>query len=166
MSCHDLSPSLLICVLTISFWIACLRKLTLSTNSVCLAFMYRLSCRERFAVTSLSVTKFHLSNMILILICVRLLIVTFYFSMMFYVGANAAMSDLHALFGYLEAMGSLPHVSFDLSLARGLDYYTGVIYEVVLVDGTAQVGSIAAGAHRDVTLLNTLYHRLAVFCNQ
>lgn len=66
-------------------------------------------------------------------------------SIIFYVGANAAMSDLHALFGYLEAMGSLPHVSFDLSLARGLDYYTGVIYEVVLVDGTAQVGSIAAG---------------------
>lgn len=74
------------------------------------------------------------------------------------------MSDLHALFGYLEAMGSLPHVSFDLSLARGLDYYTGVIYEVVLVDGTAQVGSIAAGEHRGVTLLNTLCHPLALFC--
>ena len=73
------------------------------------------------------------------------------------------MSDLHALFGYLEAMGSLPHVSFDLSLARGLDYYTGVIYEVVLVDGTAQVGSIAAGkhsiaSHRVALLCNTLYH--------
>ena len=60
-------------------------------------------------------------------------------------GANNAMKDLHSLFGYLDAMGSLPHVSFDLSLARGLDYYTGVIYEVVLVDGTSQVGSIAAG---------------------
>ena len=55
------------------------------------------------------------------------------------------MKDLHALFGYLDAMGSLPFVSFDLSLARGLDYYTGVIYEVVLVDGVSQVGSIAAG---------------------
>lgn len=55
------------------------------------------------------------------------------------------MKDLHSLFDYLDAMGSLPHVSFDLSLARGLDYYTGVIYEVVLVDGTCQVGSIAAG---------------------
>lgn len=55
------------------------------------------------------------------------------------------MKDLYSLFDYLEAMGSLPHVSFDLSLARGLDYYTGVIYEVVLVDGTCQVGSIAAG---------------------
>ena len=78
------------------------------------------------------------------------------------------MSDLHALFGYLEAMGSLPHVSFDLSLARGLDYYTGVIYEVVLVDGTAQVGSIAAGKHRitahcTTCLCNALYH-LAEYC--
>ena len=26
----------------------------------------------------------------------------------------------------------IPKVSFDLSLARGLDYYTGVIYEAVL----------------------------------
>jgi histidyl-tRNA synthetase len=26
-------------------------------------------------------------------------------------------------------------VHIDLSLARGLDYYTGVIYEAVLVDG-------------------------------
>ena len=60
-------------------------------------------------------------------------------------GANGALKDLNSLFGYLDAMGSLPHVSFDLSLARGLDYYTGVIYEVVLVDGTSQVGSIAAG---------------------
>ena len=60
-------------------------------------------------------------------------------------GADKAMKELHSLFGYLDAMNSLPHVSFDLSLARGLDYYTGVIYEVVLVDGTAQVGSIAAG---------------------
>lgn len=31
----------------------------------------------------------------------------------------------------------------DLSLARGLDYYTGVIYEIVLLD--SNVGSIAAG---------------------
>ena len=50
---------------------------------------------------------------------------TFLLTLLFlflFLGANAAMSDLHALFGYLEAMGSLPHVSFDLSLARGLDY--------------------------------------------
>ena len=37
----------------------------------------------------------------------------------------------------------LGNISFDLSLARGLDYYTGLIYEVVLKEST--VGSIAAG---------------------
>ncbi|MFN3504322.1 MAG: ATP phosphoribosyltransferase regulatory subunit, partial [Allorhizobium sp.] len=46
-------------------------------------------------------------------------------------------------------MGWLERVSFDLSLARGLDYYTGVIYEAVLTDGTSQVGSIAAGGRYD-----------------
>ena len=54
-------------------------------------------------------------------------------------GANAAMTELYTLFEYLSAMGSLNRVSFDLSLARGLDYYTGVIYEAVLIDGVAQV---------------------------
>ena len=53
--------------------------------------------------------------------------------------AAAAMSDLNTLFKYLDAMGTLKHVSFDLSLARGLDYYTGVIYEAVLTEGTSQV---------------------------
>jgi len=48
------------------------------------------------------------------------------------------------LFGFLEAMKALGPITFDLSLARGLDYYTGVIYEAVL--SGANVGSIAAGA--------------------
>lgn len=39
-------------------------------------------------------------------------------------------------------------MEFDLSLARGLDYYTGVIYEAVLVDGQ-EVGSISAGGRYD-----------------
>ena len=47
------------------------------------------------------------------------------------------------LFDYLEAMGGLQNVMFDLSLARGLDYYTGMICETVL-EG-AQVGSISGG---------------------
>ena len=38
--------------------------------------------------------------------------------------------------------------AFDLSLARGLDYYRGVIYEAVLTD-TDRVGSIAAGGRYD-----------------
>jgi len=64
-------------------------------------------------------------------------------------GANAAMQDMKVLFGYLEAMGSGGFVSFDLSLARGLDYYTGLIYEVVITEGGSQVGSIAAGGRYD-----------------
>ena len=54
--------------------------------------------------------------------------------------ANASMKkgmdDLALLFEYLEAFDCLDRVSFDLSLARGLDYYTGLIYEVV-TEGSA-----------------------------
>ena len=63
-------------------------------------------------------------------------------------GSSSALEALGELFGFLEAMGALQTVSFDMSLARGLDYYTGVIYEAVLVMGEgpgASVGSIAAG---------------------
>lgn len=34
------------------------------------------------------------------------------------------------LFDYLDILAVTPKLSFDLSLARGLDYYTGIIYEV------------------------------------
>ena len=64
-------------------------------------------------------------------------------------GALAALAELDTLFEYLDAMGSAHAVSFDLSLARGLDYYTGVIYEAVIMDGTSTVGSIAAGGRCD-----------------
>lgn len=63
--------------------------------------------------------------------------------------AGVAMSEMKLLFEYMEAMDSLQYISFDMSLARGLDYYTGVIYEAVLVDGTSQIGSIAAGGRYD-----------------
>lgn len=62
--------------------------------------------------------------------------------------ASAALADMTTLMDYLGAMGSLPNIQFDLSLARGLDYYTGVIYEAVLVGGSA-VGSISAGGRYD-----------------
>ncbi|DBA00861.1 TPA: hypothetical protein N0F65_008504 [Lagenidium giganteum] len=63
--------------------------------------------------------------------------------------AAKAMADLQLLFDYLDAMGVLDYISFDLSLARGLDYYTGLIYEFVLTDGEHNVGSIAAGGRYD-----------------
>jgi histidyl-tRNA synthetase len=58
-----------------------------------------------------------------------------------------ALKDFQTLFNYLENLGCTDSVLFDLSLARGLDYYTGVIYEAVL-EG-AGVGSIAGGGRYD-----------------
>ena len=64
-------------------------------------------------------------------------------------GAMEAMEDLRLMFTYLEAMGKLRYISFDLSLARGLDYYTGVIYEAVCLTEGSQVGSIGGGGRYD-----------------
>ena len=50
--------------------------------------------------------------------------------------AKAGMEDMTLLMDYLDAFGVLGKISFDMSLARGLDYYTGVIYEVV-TEGSA-----------------------------
>lgn len=63
--------------------------------------------------------------------------------------AGEAMEDLRILFEYLEAFDKLKFISFDLSLARGLDYYTGVIYEAVCMNGNTQVGSIGGGGRYD-----------------
>jgi hypothetical protein len=62
--------------------------------------------------------------------------------------AAVALKELKLLFEYLEAYEALSAVELDLSLARGLDYYTGVIYEAVL-DGESEVGSVAAGGRYD-----------------
>ncbi|CAE6339158.1 unnamed protein product [Rhizoctonia solani] len=50
--------------------------------------------------------------------------------------AKAGMDDMDLLFKYLNVFGITHQMSFDLSLARGLDYYTGLIYEAV-VEGSA-----------------------------
>ena len=64
---------------------------------------------------------------------------------------NAGLNDMGLLVSYLEAMEVADKISFDLSLARGLDYYSGLIYEVVLksTNQSSQVGSIAAGGRYD-----------------
>jgi histidyl-tRNA synthetase len=63
--------------------------------------------------------------------------------------ANPSMqegfSDMDLLFTYLEAFNAAHSVSFDLSLARGLDYYTGVIYEVV-TEGSAPAAPASGDA--------------------
>lgn len=53
------------------------------------------------------------------------------------------------LFSYLKAFDRIGKVSFDLSLARGLDYYTGIIFEIVLTDKTKELGSISGGGRYD-----------------
>ena len=45
--------------------------------------------------------------------------------------AKQGLADMELLFDYLTTFDILNHISFDMSLARGLDYYTGVIYEVI-----------------------------------
>ena len=61
---------------------------------------------------------------------------------------KTALDELAILFDYLEITGTDKYCTFDLSLARGLDYYTGLIYETVLTD-TDKVGSISGGGRYD-----------------
>lgn len=76
--------------------------------------------------------------------------------------ALEGLKDMRQLFVYLKLFGVEEKIAFDLSLARGLDYYTGVIYEAVLVqtqaDGETKqndssesvgVGSVAGGGRYD-----------------
>ena len=75
---------------------------------------------------------------------------------------EAGVKDMTLLSSYLDAFGVNTKVVFDLALARGLDYYTGIIYEVKTNlapevdkkktkgnDELSQVGSIAAGGRYD-----------------
>lgn len=63
--------------------------------------------------------------------------------------ASAGLNELKLLFQYCEYFQIKPSISFDLSLARGLDYYTGLIYEVVITNNETECGSIAAGGRYD-----------------
>ncbi|KAL0914522.1 hypothetical protein M5K25_014875 [Dendrobium thyrsiflorum] len=63
-------------------------------------------------------------------------------------GSVLALNELEILFNALEKSKCLEKIVFDLSLARGLDYYTGAIFEAVF-KGSTQVGSIAAGGRYD-----------------
>lgn len=56
---------------------------------------------------------------------------------------KAGLADMELLFTYLEAFQAIDNISFDLSLARGLDYYTGVIWEVV-TEGSAPLADTSA----------------------
>ncbi|KAG0123300.1 hypothetical protein HOY82DRAFT_582249 [Tuber indicum] len=55
----------------------------------------------------------------------------------------SGLKDMGLLFDYLEVLHVMPKLSFDLSLARGLDYYTGIIYEVVTEASAPPAGKSA-----------------------
>lgn len=57
------------------------------------------------------------------------------------------LDELEELFGFIDAAGISHPVEIDLSLARGLNYYTGAIFEVKALDW--QIGSICGGGRYD-----------------
>lgn len=57
------------------------------------------------------------------------------------------LEELEILFGYISAAGIKQEVEIDLSLARGLNYYTGAIFEVKAKDFA--IGSICGGGRYD-----------------
>lgn len=57
------------------------------------------------------------------------------------------IQELEELFGYSKALG-VTNVTFDVSLARGLAYYTGTVFEAYLKKGTV-TSSLAAGGRWD-----------------
>ena len=57
------------------------------------------------------------------------------------------LDELEELFGFIAAAGVQTPVEMDLSLARGLNYYTGAIFEVKALDW--QIGSISGGGRYD-----------------
>ena len=59
----------------------------------------------------------------------------------------AGIDEMETIFGYVEALGTELDIELDLSLARGLNYYTGAIFEVKAKDFA--IGSICGGGRYD-----------------
>lgn len=58
------------------------------------------------------------------------------------------VEELETVVSYLKDFGAdLSHVDFDITLARGLSYYTGAIFEVKV--NNVQIGSVSGGGRYD-----------------
>ena len=62
---------------------------------------------------------------------------------------DTGLDELETVVRYLDAFG-VPedHFAVDLSIARGLDYYTGTVYETAMLDHP-EIGSICSGGRYD-----------------
>ena len=62
---------------------------------------------------------------------------------------DQGLDELHTVVKYLSAFG-VPEKKFavDLTIARGLDYYTGTVYETTMLDHP-EVGSVCSGGRYD-----------------
>ena len=70
-----------------------------------------------------------------------------------YRGRNATfdegLSELSTVVKYLASFGvPADHFAVDLTIARGLDYYTGTVYETTLLDHP-EIGSVCSGGRYD-----------------
>ncbi len=70
-----------------------------------------------------------------------------------YEGKNEALdqgiSELTTVATYMEGFGvPADHFEIDLTIARGLDYYTGTVYETTMLDHP-EIGSICSGGRYD-----------------
>ena len=67
------------------------------------------------------------------------------------IGASAVglegISEMETIFGYVNRLGVELPIELDFSLARGLNYYTGAIFEVKALDFA--IGSICGGGRYD-----------------
>ncbi|CAK9825673.1 Histidine--tRNA ligase, cytoplasmic [Anthophora retusa] len=69
--------------------------------------------------------------------------------LMKYESAVKGLESMELLFKYSNILQVTDKITFDLSLARGLDYYTGVIFEALLTSDDIGVGSVAGGGRYD-----------------
>ena len=62
---------------------------------------------------------------------------------------QTGLSEIKSVFGYMKSFG-IPedYYKIDLSIARGLDYYTGTVYETI-VDKYPELGSVCSGGRYD-----------------
>ena len=63
--------------------------------------------------------------------------------------STEGIANLRSVLGFLDAAGvPSSHLAIDLGLARGLDYYTGIVFETT-IPGWERFGSVASGGRYD-----------------